>query len=64
MKLSTKLTLFITGSKLVIVLLFVLALPFLVKQIASEYTNYTLKQQQKKVLSIIKKNGARLLLSG
>lgn len=57
MKLSTKLTLFITGSKLVIVLLFILALPFLIKQIASEYTNYTLKQQQKKVLSIVKKNG-------
>ncbi|MES2651748.1 MAG: HAMP domain-containing sensor histidine kinase [Bacteroidota bacterium] len=57
MKLSTKLTLFITGSKLVIVLLFVLALPFLVKQIASEYTNYTLKQQRKKVLSIVGKNG-------
>ncbi|MGY3054140.1 signal transduction histidine kinase [Pedobacter sp. UYEF25] len=58
MKLSTKLTLLITGSKLVIVLLFVLALPFLVKQIASEYTNYTLKQQRKKVLNIIKQKGA------
>lgn len=64
MKLSTKLTLFITGSKLVIVLLFVLALPFLVKQIASEYTNYTLKQQQKKVLSIIKKNGLDYYFQG
>ena len=64
MKLSTKLTLFITGSKLVIVLLFVLALPFLVKQIASEYTNYTLKQQQKKVLSIIKKNGPDYYFQG
>ena len=58
MKLSTKLTLLITGSKLVIVLLFVLALPFLVKQIASEYTNYTLKQQRKKVLNIVKQKGA------
>lgn len=64
MKLSTKLTLFITGSKLVIVLLFVLALPFLVRHIASEYTNYTLKQQQKKVLSIIKKNGADYYFQG
>lgn len=64
MKLSTKLTLFITGSKLVIVLLFVLALPFLVKHIASEYTNYTLKQQQKKVLTIIKKNGADYYFQG
>lgn len=64
MKLSTKLTLFITGSKLVIVLLFVLALPFLVKQIASEYTNYTLKQQRKKVLSIVEKNGLDYYFQG
>lgn len=64
MKLSTKLTLFITGSKLVIVLLFVLALPFLVKQIASEYTNYTLKQQRKKVLNVVKKNGLDYYFQG
>jgi signal transduction histidine kinase len=64
MKLSIKLTLFITGSKLVIVLLFVLALPFLVKQIASEYTNYMLKQHRKNVLSIVKKNGADYYLEG
>lgn len=64
MKLSTKLTLFITGSKLVIVLLFVCALPFLVKHIASEYTNYTLLQQQKKVLNIISKNGADYYFDG
>lgn len=64
MKLSTKLTLFITGSKLVIVLLFVLALPFLVKQIASEYTNYTLKQQRKKVLGIVGKNGLDYYFQG
>lgn len=64
MKLSTKLTLFITGSKLVIVLLFVLALPFLVRQIASEYTNYTLKQQRKKVLGIVKKNGLEYYFQG
>jgi signal transduction histidine kinase len=64
MKLSTKLTLFITGSKLVIVLLFVLTLPFMVKQIASEYTNYTLKQQRKKVLSIVKKNGLDYYFQG
>lgn len=64
MKLSAKLTIFITGSKLVIVLLFVLTLPFLVKQIASEYTNYTLKQQRKKVLSIIGKNGLDYYFQG
>ncbi|SMD03376.1 sensor histidine kinase [Pedobacter nyackensis] len=64
MKLSTKLTLFITGSKLVIVLLFVLALPFLIKEIASEYTNYTLKQQRKKVLTIVNKNGPDYYFQG
>nr|WP_121273158.1 HAMP domain-containing sensor histidine kinase [Pedobacter schmidteae] len=64
MKLSTKLTLFITGSKLVVVLLFILALPFLIKQIASEYTSYTLKQQKKKVLSIIQKNGLEYYFQG
>lgn len=64
MKLSTKLTLFITGSKLAIVLLFILLLPFLVRQIASEYTNYTLHQQQKKVLSIVKKNGLEYYFQG
>jgi signal transduction histidine kinase len=64
MKLSTKLTLFITGSKLVIVLLFVLALPFLIKEIASEYTNYTLKQQRKKVLTIVNKNGLDYYFQG
>lgn len=64
MKLSTKLTLFITGSKLVIVLLFVLALPFLVKKIASEYTNFTLKQQRKQVLNIVGKNGLDYYFQG
>ena len=64
MKLSTKLMLFITGSKLVIALLFILALPFLVKNIASEYTNYTLKQQRKKVLSIVTKNGLNYYFQG
>lgn len=64
MKLSTKLTLFITGSKLAVVLLFLLALPFLIKQIESRYTTYTLKQQKKKVLSIIKKNGLDYYFQG
>lgn len=57
MKLSTKLTLFITGSKLAIVLLFLLALPYLVQEIASEFTNYTLKQQRKEVIKNVNKNG-------
>lgn len=64
MKLSAKLTLFITGSKLVIVLVFVTALPILVKEIASNYTNYTLKQQRKKILTIVKKNGLDYYLQG
>lgn len=64
MKLSTKLTLFITSSKLVVVLLFLLALPFLINQIGSRYTIYTLKQQKKKVLSIIKKNGLEYYFQG
>lgn len=46
------------------VLLFVLALPFLVKQIASEYTNFTLKQQRKQVLNIVKKNGLDYYFQG
>lgn len=64
MKLSTKLTLFITGSKLAIVLLFVLALPFLIRQIASQYTNYTLNQQRQKVLNIVNRNGIDYYLQG
>lgn len=64
MKLFTKLTLFITLSKLAIVLLFVLSLPFLVEQIASEYTNNYLRQQQKKVKEVIDKNGIDFYLEG
>ncbi|WP_316784879.1 HAMP domain-containing sensor histidine kinase [Pedobacter frigiditerrae] len=64
MRLSTKLTLFITGSKLAIVLLFIITLPFLVEQIASQFTNYTLKQQRKEVLKNINKNGIVYYLQG
>lgn len=64
MKLSAKLTLFITGSKLVVVLLFILALPFLVKEIASQYTNYMLEQQKAKVISIVKRKGLEYYLQG
>ncbi|PYF74439.1 signal transduction histidine kinase [Pedobacter nutrimenti] len=62
MKLSSKLLFFITGSKLAIVILFILLLPSLVKQIALEYTNYTLKEQKKKVLDIVQKNGLHYYL--
>lgn len=64
MRLITKLTLFITLSKMAIVLFFVLMLPFLVERIASEYTNYYLAQQQKKVMKIIAKDGIDFYLDG
>lgn len=64
MKLSTKLTLFITGSKLAIVGLFVLLLPFLIEQIASNYTNFSLKNQQKKVIQNINSKGIESYLEG
>lgn len=64
MKLSTKLILFITGSKLAIVALFILLLPFMVRQIADNYTNYTLEEQKEKVISIVNKNGIDYYLQG
>lgn len=64
MKLSSKLILFITSSKLAVVLLFVISLPFLVDSIVSEYTNYSLRRQQAKVINIIHKNGIDHYLQG
>nr|WP_068886665.1 HAMP domain-containing sensor histidine kinase [Pedobacter panaciterrae] len=64
MKLSSKLILFITGSKLAIVLLFIISLPFLVDGIVSEYTNYSLRRQQDKVISIVNKKGINYYLQG
>ncbi|AXY78137.1 sensor histidine kinase [Paraflavitalea soli] len=64
MKLFTKLTLFITLSKLAIVVLFVLLLPVLVNRVASEYTNYYLREQKKKVLKAIQSNGIDYYLQG
>ena len=64
MKLLTKLTLFITSSKLALVLLFVLSLPFLVERIASEFTNNYLRQQQQKVKEVIDRNGIDFYLEG
>lgn len=64
MKLISKLTLFITLSKLVIVVLFVLILPSLVEKIASEYTNYYLRQQKVKVLKAVRRNGIDYYLQG
>lgn len=64
MKLITKLTLFITLSKLAIVLLFVLTLPFLVENIADKYTNNYLRQQRQKVLEVVSRNGVDTYLQG
>src|SRR5215216_6574724 len=64
MKLLTKLTLFITLSKLLIVVLFVFLLPSLVNKVSFQYTNYYLKQQKKKVLVVIEKNGIDYYLQG
>ena len=64
MKLLSKLTLFVTISKLAIVVLFVLTLPAIVERIASEYTNYYLRQQEQKVLKAIRENGIQYYLQG
>lgn len=64
MKLLSKLTLFITLSKILIVVLFVLMLPLLVGRISFQYTNYYLGEQQKKVEKVIAKNGIDYYLQG
>ncbi len=64
MKLLTRLTLFITFSKLLIVILFVWLLPYLVGLVSFRYTNYYLEQQKKKVLATIHKNGMDYYLQG
>jgi two-component system, OmpR family, sensor histidine kinase ArlS len=63
-KLLSKLTLFITLSKLAIVGLFIIILPYLVERIASKYTNYYLREQQKKVLDVVSKNSVDYYLQG
>ncbi|RCH53709.1 sensor histidine kinase [Mucilaginibacter hurinus] len=57
MKLNTKLTLFNTISKLVIVVLFVLLLPLLITRINQSYTDSKLVKQKDKVLQIVKTLG-------
>ena len=64
MKLLTKLTLFITLSKLFIVVLFVLLLPSLVNYASFQYSNYYLNQQKEKVLAVISENGINYYLQG
>jgi two-component system, OmpR family, sensor histidine kinase ArlS len=64
MKLLTKLTLFITLSKILIVVLFVLLLPSLISKVSFQYTNYYLTGQKKRVLDVIAKNGVDYYLQG
>ncbi|WP_040299112.1 sensor histidine kinase [Arcticibacter svalbardensis] len=64
MKLINKLTLFITLSKLGIVLLFIIILPFIVENITSDFTDYNLKQQKAAVIKNIETNGVDYYLEG
>ena len=57
MKLQTKLTLFNTVSKLVIVLLFVALLPSLINTINQSYTDSRFRKQKDKVLQVVHKSG-------
>src|ERR1700761_604692 len=59
MKLQTKLTLFNTISKLVIVTLFVLLLPAIIKNINRSFTDSKLQKQKTKVLKLIKASGIK-----
>lgn len=59
MKLGTKLTLFNTISKLVIVVLFVLLLPVLIKRVNQNYTDNWLRAQKDKVLKIVRTSGIK-----
>lgn len=57
MRLRTKLTLFNAISKLVIVVLFVLLVPVLIKNISSNYVDSKLIKQKNKLLQIVKSRG-------
>ena len=59
MKLRTKLTLFNAISKLVIVILFVLLLPVLIKNININYTDSRLRKQRDEVLETVKNVGIK-----
>jgi len=59
LKLQTKLTLFNTVSKLVIVLLFVALLPSLIKNINQNYTDNRLRKQREKVLQVVHSKGIK-----
>ncbi len=59
MKLRTKLTLFNALSKLVIVTIFVLLLPTLIKNITQTHTDNKLRKQKAKLLQIVKVEGIK-----
>jgi len=59
LKLGTKLTLFNTISKLVIVVLFVLLLPALIRDINRKYTDNWLRRQKDKVLKLVQGEGIK-----
>jgi two-component system sensor histidine kinase ArlS len=59
LKLKTKLTLFNAISKLVIVTLFVLLVPVLIKKISRTYVDNNLKKQRTKFLQIVKTQGIK-----
>ncbi|MBC7398545.1 MAG: HAMP domain-containing histidine kinase [Mucilaginibacter sp.] len=59
MKLKTKLTLFNAISKLVIVVLFVLLVPFIIKKISHNYVDNNLIKQKNKFLQIVKTQGIK-----
>jgi two-component system sensor histidine kinase ArlS len=59
MKLKTKLTLFNTISKLVIVTIFVLLLPSLIKNVNQAYTDSKLRKQKDHLLQIVKNQGIK-----
>lgn len=64
MNLISKLTLFVTLSKLAVVLLFIFALPYLIGGIARDHTDSYLRQQKEKVLDVVAKNGVNTYLQG
>ena len=64
MKLLNKITLYTTVSKIVVALLFIWLLPGMIKDVTSQYTNYNLKEQKKKVLDNINKRGIDYYFEG
>lgn len=59
MKLKTKLTLFNAISKLVIVVLFVLLVPVIIKKISRNYVDNNLIKQKNKLLQIVRERGIK-----